>query len=122
MQMTKKQAEFWVALLVLCIIVAVAVLLVDFGIKAAILEESNKLRLTIEGIERGQSAGGAAQDRADNNTSNDATISSDVLVGDTPGMEAGSADNPATVNGQSQATRRPKPRRPARNREVQSGD
>jgi len=122
MQMTKKQAEFWVALLVLCIIVAVAVLLVDFGIKAAILEESNKLRLTIEGIERGQNAGGAAQDRADNNTSNDATIPSDVLVGDTPGMEAGSADNPATVNGQSQATRRPKSRRPARNREVQSGD
>lgn len=49
MQMSKKQAEFFTVLILICTVTAAAILLIDFQIKGAILEESNRLRKIIEG-------------------------------------------------------------------------
>jgi hypothetical protein len=93
MEMSRKQAEFWVAMIVLCIIVAVAILLVDFGIKSSILEESNRLRLQIEEWSRGQKPTGANESGAANVAPNDPPYPSDVLVVESPGMETGEHNN-----------------------------
>jgi hypothetical protein len=95
MQLTKRQMEFWTLILVLCIGTAVVVLLLDFGIKAAILEESTRLRLRIEEWERqngrnpeSTNEGGNGNDALDN-----PPLPSDVLVVDTARMEERSNSN-----------------------------
>lgn len=92
MNMTQKQAEFWAFVVGLCTVVAIAVLLLDFGIKAAILEESTRLRLKIEEWERGQHAK-ATTVGTDNDVPEHSSILAPLLVDNAPGMEAGSSDN-----------------------------
>jgi hypothetical protein len=121
-ELSKKQAEFWAALIVLCIVTALVVMLVDFGIKAAILEESNALRLVIERERSGQSADTAAQNGANNNASNNGPIPANVLDNEPTGMEAGSASNGSATEPSTTQKRRTQSRRPTRNREVSSGD
>lgn len=101
MELTKKQAEFWAFIIIMCTMAAMAILLVDFGIKSAILEESTRLRLTIEehnGQQRQESnASGVANDAP-----NDPPFPSDVLVEYPKRMEAGN-----DTNGSAKAARRP---------------
>lgn len=87
MEMTRKQAEFWSLIIAMMIAVAIIILLIDFGIKAAILEESNKLRLVIEKERSGQKPGSANANGAANDTPNNPPLPSDVLVVDPPRME-----------------------------------
>jgi hypothetical protein len=124
-ELTKKQAEFWVAILVLCIIFAVAILLVDFGIKAAILEESNRLRLQIEDWEVRQSgrvAAAANAGRTGNDDSDNPPFPSDVLVDNATGMEKGSSPNGDTAPRANPRKRRAQPSRQASPRTIQDGD
>jgi len=109
MEMSKKQAEFWVAMIVLCIVVAVAILLVDFGIKSAILEESNRLRLSIEEAMRGQKPAGANESGADNVAPNNPPYPADVLVVEPSRMEKGVSDNGDKAPGTAPRQRRTKP-------------
>lgn len=122
MQVTKRQAEFYTVILVLCIIVGAAIMLVDYGIKAAILEESNRLRRAIESWENGRSAEKTATGRADNDATVDGPISPDLLVDNTPGMEAGNVPSGATESVHNSTNGRAKSRRPTRPRGISSGD
>lgn len=125
MEMSKKQAEFWVALIVLCIIFAVAILLVDFGIKAAILEESTRLRLTIEDEEvrrSGRNTTGANAVGIDNDRSNDPAFPADVLVDNPSRMEKGSSANGDKTPGTNPRKRRAQPSRPSSSRTIPNGD
>jgi hypothetical protein len=115
MEMSKKQAEFWVALLVLCLIFAVAITLVDYGIKASILEQSNRIRLLIEEweINHGRNATGANEVRTNDDPDNNTPIPSDVLVVNPPGMETGNDATGHTATTSNSRAQRPKPGRPA---------
>jgi hypothetical protein len=89
MQLTKRQMEFWTLILVLCIGTAIVVLLLDFGIKAAILEESTRMRLKIEEWERlnGRHSEGTNEGRDGNDALDNPPLPSDVLVVDAARME-----------------------------------
>jgi hypothetical protein len=124
MEMSKKQTEFWVALLVLCIIFAVAIMLVDFGIKSSILEQSNRIRLLMEDweIRNGRITTGATDIRDNDDHSNDIAFPGDVLLFDPPGMETGNADNGTAEKTDNTSTRRSKPIRPTSPRTIPHGD
>lgn len=116
MEISKKQAEFWAFIIIMCTVAAIAILLVDFGIKTAILEESNKLRLVIEEEEvrrNGRKHAGTNASGSPNDANNDAPVPGDVLVDDTTGMETGyvSNGNTETSGPASAANRRTKPSR-----------
>lgn len=124
MEMTKKQAEFWVAILVLCLFTAVAILLVDFGIKASILEESNKLRLTIEEetLSRGQKPKRANENGNANDISDNPPLPGNVLVDDTARMEARNVPNGATPKATNSRPRRAQSSRQNSPRTIPGGD
>jgi hypothetical protein len=125
MEMSKKQAEFWVALIILCLIFAVAITLVDFGIKASILEQSNRLRLEMEEWEvriSGRKPTGTDEVGASDDAPNDTSIPGDVLVVNPPGMEAGNGDSGHTAKARNTVANRAKPGRQTRNRTIPNGD
>ena len=124
MELSKKQIEFYTAILVLCIIFAVAITLVDYGIKASILEQSNKLRLDIEEWENriGRKPAGANEVGNSDDTTNDYPLPSDVLVVNPPGMEAGNGATGHTPKADNTAKNGPKPSRPTRARTIPNGD
>jgi hypothetical protein len=124
MEMSKKQTEFWVALLVLCIIFAVAIMLVDFGIKSSILEQSNRIRLLMEEweIKNGRVTAGANEIRTNDDRDNNPSLPGDVLLVNPPGMETGNADNGDTEKTNNTGTRRPKSGRPASPRTIPHGN
>jgi hypothetical protein len=78
-QMSKKQAEFFTVLILICTVTAAAILLIDFQIKGAILEESNKLRRVIEGVRNGQSPTSADGYRPDSDTGYNVPYPSDMV-------------------------------------------
>lgn len=77
MELTKKNTEFFTILFVICLVTAVAVMVVDFGIKAAILEESNALKKVIDRERNGRQR--PAKDRASDNGRHDSPYPSDLL-------------------------------------------
>lgn len=122
MDINKRQAEFWATLIIICTVVAIAVLLLDFGIKAAILEESTRLRLKIEEWEIGRKH----QETNASGVGDDATVNSPIpgslLVEHSPGMEAGNATEGATATATASDNGRPKSGRTSRNRKISDGD
>lgn len=120
MEMTRKQTQFWVAILILCLVVAVAITLVDFSIKAAILEESNRLRKVIE--DYGRIPESANAPGANNDTDNDPPLPGSILVDKPTGMEATNAPNGIAKSSRNSGTRRAQPGRQARTRTIQNGD
>lgn len=91
MTLTRKQMEFWSILLAMAIGVSVLILIIDFGIKGAILEESTRLRLRIEEWERGRSADKANANGASNDAPVIAPFPSDLLVDNGSRVEKGDA-------------------------------
>jgi hypothetical protein len=124
-ELSKKQAEFWAFIIIMCTAAAIAVLLLDFGIKSAILEESTRLRLLIEGEEvrrSGHKRAEANANGATNDAPHDAAIPSDVLVVDPLGMEAGDDSNGAEKSAADSPNRRAQSGRPASSRTIPGGD
>jgi hypothetical protein len=103
--------KFWAILLMMLLAVAVTVTLIDLGIKASILAESNSLKLAMEEweVRNGQKASGRIDERNSSNGRFDAGLSGDVLATDDAGMEAGNAANGATPPTRHRARNRPKP-------------
>jgi hypothetical protein len=104
--------KFWAILLMMLLAVAVTVTLIDLGIKASILAESNAMKLRMEDWEMmayGQKASGRIDERNSSNGRFDAGLSGDVLATDDAGMEAGNAANGATPPTRNRARNRPKP-------------
>jgi hypothetical protein len=100
--------KFWAILLIMLLAVAVTVTLIDLGIKASILAESNSLKLAMEEweVRNGQKASGRIDERSSANGRFDAGISGDVLDTDNAGMEAGNAANGATPPTRNRARKR----------------
>jgi hypothetical protein len=122
MNVTQKQAEFWVTLLALMIVVAIAVLFLDFGIKTAILDESTRLRLVIEEEIRGRNGQKATTGGAGIDADNDPPLPADVLVDHSTGMEATSGSNGDKAPDNSAGNRRTQPRRQAHTRAIPPRD
>lgn len=122
MDLSKQQAEYWAFIIGLMIAVAIAILLIDFSIKAAILEESTRLRLIIEGERSGQKPGTADASGATNDAPDNSPLSSDVLVVDPTGMETGNGHKGDQKPSEDASNRRPQPRRPNRNRAIPGGN
>lgn len=121
MEPTKKQIEFWTAMLFLCIVIAVAITLVDFGIKSAILEESNRLRREIEKWD--VRLNGLANAEGNNPVSDyDPPLPSSLLVDKPARVEAENAPNGATKSRPNARQRQSQPRRQASPRTIQDGD
>lgn len=122
MQLTKKQLEFWTVILLLCIGTAVMVLILDFGIKAAILEESTRMRLKIEEWEKlnGRVPAEANASRNANDASDDPALPGDVLVVNPSRMEAGGHPNGSTAAARKTRQRRSEPHGEATDNPVQS--
>lgn len=117
--------EFWAVLLVILVGTAVLIMLVDFGIKAAILEESNRLRLKIEewDKEHGRGTAEANPGRTDNDSGDNTSVPIPLLVDSPAGMETADVPNgtkEAVVN--PRARRRPKSSRQTDNSGIQDGN
>lgn len=89
MELTEKATKFWAVMLMVCLVVSVAIMVVDFSIKQSILEESTRLRLDIEAWEVRQSGLRTSKVGATNNPANNPTVSRNVLVDNPARMEAG---------------------------------
>lgn len=125
MNLTKKQLEFWTICLGFIIGVSVLILLIDFGIKAAILEESTRLRIKIEDWEKanGRRPAEANTGRTDNDPPVDPPFPSDLLVVDAPRMEAGDVPNGTQEKAATTRNRgRAKPRGQANPRPISDGN
>lgn len=116
---TRDNIKFWTFLAGMILMVAVAVLLIDMSIKAAILGESNALRLTIEEERNDRSA-----KTNGHGSSNNGRNSSSVLRLNATGMETGDVANGAKKTVQSRKARgqRAQPRAPMDSGEIPPGD
>lgn len=99
----KDNVKFWTFLAGMILMVSVTVLLIDMSIKAAILEESNALRLVIEESRNGQRKESADHKR----TSGNGSGTPDVLGQYDAGMETGNVRQ--SGNGTSKARTRRQP-------------
>jgi hypothetical protein len=88
----KDPVKFWMFLVALMLATAVAVLLLDISIKAAILEESNALRLAIE-RERNEQYVRRTEVPNPHGASGNGSYSSDELGVDATRLETGNAAN-----------------------------
>lgn len=86
MELTKRQAKAYTVIIIVGIIFAATIMLIDIGIKGAILEESNALRKVINGQR-------PAQNGATNYPADDVGIPRDVLGDDASRMEARRSHN-----------------------------
>lgn len=104
-EMSKKQLEFFTFLILICTVTAALILLIDFQIKGAILEESNRLRRVIES--HPTSANGS---RFADNTSDDTAYPADLVRSGTASMETSGHSESANGKSPAQGSRRAKPR------------
>lgn len=110
MDMSKKQAEFFTILIVICTVTAALILAIDFQIKGAILEESTRMRKDIERYLNGQRSAPANGRGPFRNSDNDPAYPSDLVASGTTGVEETSNIQNPNGTGTSAARRRPKPR------------
>lgn len=108
--MSKKQAQFFAGLIIICTITAALVLVIDYQIKGAILEQANRLRLQIEGFQRGQNPATASGNRSDSDVGDHVSYPADLVDSGTPRVEASSAHSANNGQGKAQEIRTTKPR------------
>ena len=102
--MSKKQAEFFAYLILICTVTAILVLVIDYSIKGAILQESNALRRVIEG--HGQGTKATNSDGSSANATDNVAYPADLVDSRTPRMEEARLD-PASNGTGPKAARRP---------------
>ena len=74
-----EKTKFYAVLIGIMVAVAVLVLLVDLSIKAAILDESNAFKKSMNEVKHGRGPDQANSNGVDNHAPNDGAISGDVL-------------------------------------------
>ena len=116
---TNDHIKFWTFLAGMFLMVSIAVLLIDMSIKAAILGESNELRLIIEGERNDRAA-----KTNSNGSSNNGSGASPVLGKFSTGMETGDVVDGSKKTVQSRAPRgqKPKPRPSLDSGEIPEGN
>lgn len=114
-----QNVKFWAFLASAILAVAVLVMLIDMSIKASILQESNALRLVIEGSRNDQGREARNMDAAPSNGSSPPN----VLAADDAGLEKGDvpAGDPEPDFSQIKRATRPNTRGP-RNRNLPETD
>jgi len=122
MDMSKKQAEFFATLILICTITAVLVLAIDYQIKGAILEQSNSLRRDMERFLNGQSPAATGSHRSSNHADNHVSYPSDLV--DSGNARVETAGHNAASNGQGDPTeiRATKPRGTTRRSPISDED
>jgi hypothetical protein len=108
---SKDTIKFWTFLTMMLLGVAIAVTLIDLTIKAAILSESNALKLRMEawGVENGQTPTGRIDQRNTANGHFEPSLPADLLGADTTGLEAPDASNGTKNPSSARARDRRKP-------------
>jgi|SRR5215469_426782 len=84
---TESKIKFWAVLVIICLMVAVAVTLVDLTIKTAILQESNSLRLFIESVRNDARTIRPDESRANTDNGNNGVVPPNVLDLDSARVE-----------------------------------
>ena len=86
--------KFWTFLTIMLLAVAIAVTLIDLTIKAAILAESNALKIEMEEweVRHGPKQAGRIDARNSDNNSHNGNLPGDVLDSGNAGMETGSSN------------------------------
>ncbi len=86
--MSKRQAEFFTVLIIIATLTAAAILVIDFQIKGAILEQASRFRQQYEEWQNGQSSARPANSRADYHRADNGAYPSDMVASGNAGMEA----------------------------------
>jgi hypothetical protein len=125
MELSKKQAEFWGIFIFIMVLVAITVLLIDFQLKGAILEQAIRVRREIDTWNKDKNGPDTAGSNANGDNPNapvDSPIPTNVLVCEPTRMETGNVPNGATPQTTDTHERRPTVnRRTSANPAVQSG-
>lgn len=121
MDMSRKQLEFFTALIWIALLTAIIVLAIDFQIKGSILEQANAFRRQYEEWVRGQTGQAATDKRPDNYRANDPAYPSDMVPGGHAVVEAPGHNGSGMETGSASTPRPSKPRR-ATGRSPVSGD
>jgi hypothetical protein len=109
--MSKKQAQFFAGLILICTITAALVLVIDYQIKGAILEQANRLRLDIERWTSGQKPEATGSNRPDSHPDNDVLYPSDLVDSGTTRVETSGTNGSANGTVAPNHTVRSKPSR-----------
>lgn len=83
--MSRKQAQFFAGIIIICTVVAALILVIDYQIKGAIIEQANRLRKEIEGF--GQKPTAAGSNRPAHNPDHHVSYPSDLVRSGDAGME-----------------------------------
>jgi|SRR5271165_1925030 len=102
---SESKVKFWGILAVIILVFSITILLVDMGIKTAIVQESNNLKLFIERHTNGQTTAGSDESGDSSNAGDNSPLPGDVLAFNPAGMEA--------RNVRERTKARPSNRRPA---------
>lgn len=104
--------KFWTFLTIMLLAVAIAVTLIDLTIKAAILAESNALKIEMEEweVRHGPKQAGRIDARNSDNNSHNGNLPGDVLATGDAGMEKGSSSEGNQEPTVSRTRNRPKSR------------
>jgi hypothetical protein len=106
-QMSKKQAEFFALIILICTVTAAFILIIDYQIKGAILEQATRLRKMIED---GQTTAAANGYRPGNNLANEPAYPADMVGSRDAGMETASPDKTSNGTPPPSRTRAAKPK------------
>jgi hypothetical protein len=112
MDMSKKQLEFFSALIWIAVVTAVIILAIDFQIKGSILEQATNFRRQYEEWQRGQTRAATASQRPDNHGTNNPPYPSDMVSGGNALVEKASA-NGLSMEAGAAGTARAAKRKPA---------
>lgn len=83
------KVKFWAILAIVILVFAIIITMIDLGIKTAIIQESNSLKLFIERHTNGQPTARPDESRDNTNADNDPPLSGDVLAFNPTRMESG---------------------------------
>lgn len=120
--MSKKQAQFFAGLILICTVTAALVLVIDYQIKGAILEQANRLRLEIEGWQRGQSTAATGSHGSGNHTDNHVSYPSDLVDSGNARVETPCDYGQPNGTGNAQEIRTAKPRGTTRRSPISDED
>lgn len=89
--MSRKQAQFFAGIIIICTVVAALILVIDYQIKGAIIEQANRLRKEIENF--GQKPAATSGHGFAHNSGDDLAYPSDLVRGRTARVEKESASD-----------------------------
>lgn len=110
MEASKRQLEFFAFIIWIAVLTAAAILIIDFQIKGAILDQVTNFRRQYEEWQSGQAGKATASKRPDNHRNNDVAYPGDMVAGRDASVETaghnGAPYEPGSAGTARQAKRR----------------